>query len=154
MQDLSSRIVITLQSLLGFLLGLFSWWNLSSVYWKKDLELPMNLPIWMSVGSLAGLFIILTLSALGTRTIGDRGWRLFLSSALSSASGLALVNFITPAVFTLLGGESSIYFLSGIGLNILLADTVFLLVIGSVIGFATGLIALLANRLVSGKSLP
>lgn len=154
MSHLGSRIVAVLQTSLGFLLGLYSWWNLSSVYWRKDLELPVDSFLWLIICIAIGSLILVTLSTLFNRIMGERGWRLIMSSALTSAIGLSLVNFVTPAVFTLLGGESSIYFISDIGFEILATDTIFLLVIGLVLGTSVGLIALLANRLTSCRPLP
>ena len=154
MSKFGSTVIIVLQTSLGLLLGLYCWWNLSSVYWKKDLELPINVFWWLTISASIGVLILLSLSIISTRRIGPRSRRLVTFSALTSAFGLPLVNIAAPAVFTVLGGESSIYFISDIGLGILVTDTLFLMVIGLVVGTVIGLFATLLSRFVGLQPLP
>lgn len=154
MSKFGSTVIIVLQTSLGLLLGLYYWWNLSSVYWKKDLEPPINVFWWLTISASIGVLILLSLSIISTRRIGPRSRRLVTFSALTSAFGLPLVNIAAPAVFTVLGGESSIYFISDIGLGILVTDTIFLMVIGLVIGTVIGLFATLLSRFVGLQPLP
>ena len=154
MAPIQYRIVIYLQVSLGLVLGLYAWWNLSRVYLHMGLEFPINDYLWFTLSTLIGTFSFLTLSNLFIKKIGDGRIRLIAASSLISAVGTAIVNFSTALVLSLLGGESSIYFISDNGFRILIEDTILLLMFGAFAGAAIGLVSILLAAILWRKPLP
>ena len=147
------RIVIYLQASLGLLLGLFAWWNLSRVYLQIGLEFPINDYLWFTLSTSIGTFSFLALSRIFVKQVDGR-IRLIAASSLVSSVGTALVNFSTALVLSLLGGESSIYFISETGFRILMEDTILLFVLGALAGAVIGVVGLLLAAVFWRKPLP
>jgi hypothetical protein len=154
MLPLQYRIVIFLQVSLGFLLGLFAWWNLSRVYLQLGREFPINDYLWFTLSTLIGALSFLSLSKLFIKKFGDSRVRLIAASALVSAGGTAFTNFSTALTLSLLGGESSIYFISDSGFWILVEDTVLLLILGALAGATIGFSGILFAAILWRKPLP
>jgi hypothetical protein len=135
-------------------LAVFAWYNLASVYWRKDLELPVNAVVWLFISFSICVLTFGSLLALLSRIFSARKLQPFFVASISGGVGMPLVNVFTAKSFTALGGDSSIYFLSNNGLQILTIDSVILLITGLLAGTLCALLAIIVASMVNRIQLP
>lgn len=149
-----SKITSIIQIILSVILGIYAWYNMSSIYWRKDLELPINEIAWLFISiSICVLSFGCLIHIFRDRFAKNR-LREFLRSVVTTSIGLPLVNFLTGLAFTSLGGETSIYFIFNDGLQNLAADSTLLLILGFMIGAIIFALAFLLPFIFNRSTLP
>lgn len=126
------------------LLGTFAGYGLISIYWQKGLPVPLSEFVWLPFCLLVSALISTVFFRLFLRTFHNVRFQLAAVSIASSALSLPTVVLCVHTVFTVLGGDTSIYFISESGNSILFSDIVLLVTVGAVFG---GIVALAAKGL-------
>lgn len=130
----STIITRTILILVGSASAALHWHRLISVYWQKDLPVPTNPWFLLFLAIIVGILSTMTLIYGVQKLLAGNRLAYLFESSLTLAFALPLVNFLVEWIFTELGIETSIYFISGDGRLLLVRDSLFLFVFGLITG--------------------
>ncbi len=137
---------------IGAAFGTADWHRLISVYWQKDLPVPINDWFWLILALVIGILSIAIFIVVFSMLFGSRKYVDFFISASALSFGLPIAHFLIDWISTKVGIQTSIFFISDDGYLFLTEDSLFLFFLGLVLGLViASIISLLKVRTVVVK---